>query len=240
MMPEKMGELQDPNIFCTLACYGGRHIGYNKKESMLLSAISHQTMVYVGSSRVAWGGVDCPHIKLSNSDILTLNFNEHMLAGCTSGEALFAAKIQVFKSHKGGTHELLTIIEFNLYGDPMMRIGSAQGGSKGAGLKAMVGAQETVTPVRSEVLMNKSVGQEQSLLDRLRGAVDQNIMAISQTIAKNLYAQYNIPAREPKIMVRKCYEDGRQELETTYDIDRQQAHVVSDEQGNIQQVSTTK
>ena len=67
-----------------------------------------------------------------------------------------------------------------------------------------------------------------------------------EVIAKQLYEQYNIPAREPLIITRKTYPDGHHELgydyplETVPGSESNVALVTADEKGNIQDVILTK
>lgn len=246
MSPTLIRSAQQPNMFFTQACYGGRFIGYRKHESMLLSALSAQTLSYVGSSRIAYGSADQPgKVSLSTSDVLAKVYNMCILAGCTAGQALFQARIATFKHHPGEPTHALTIGEFNLYGDPLIHRRSESQATHYTGDKgAILPPDAQVAPVQTEVLMNKSAG-EQSLLERVRQSVDKNILDISARIAKSLYAQYGIEAREPSIVSRHTYADGHKELNFTYERPIENGlyndlQVQTDEQGEIQQVNTTK
>lgn len=93
--------------------------------------------------------------------------------------------------------------------------------------------------------MNKSVGGQQSLLQQVRAAVDKNIMDISASIAKTLYSQYGIAAREPSIISRRTYADGRRELSFTYKQPIEEGltndvMAISSEKGELQRVMTSK
>ena len=57
---------------------------------------------------------------------------------------------------------------------------------------------------------------EQSLLDRVRSAVDANIQAISNAIGKELYAQYGLAPREPQTIKRVKYANGQERLLFSY------------------------
>ena len=56
-----------------------------KCSSMVLSAMSSNTLTYVGSSRIAYGAVDAGHGSLSASDVLAKFFNHYILCGYTAG-----------------------------------------------------------------------------------------------------------------------------------------------------------
>lgn len=243
--PSVIATLERPNILFTQACYGGRWIDYPKRYSMMLTAITNQTLIYVGSSRIAYGAQDRKDgIALSTSDVLAKAFNEKMLAGYPAGRAFFEARIATYKNQPGEPCHALTICEFNLYGDPVISVdrgNKAFSGSKGA----ILGPNDRVGVVKTEVLMKKSA-EPQSLLDQVRQAVDRNILEISKVMAKNLYEQFNIPAREPSIVQKMTYADGHVDLSFTYPIHeddkgvRSEAIVTTDEKGEMKRVLTTK
>ena len=247
MSPTLIQQAQQPNLFFTQACYGGRFVGYRKHESTVLTALAANTLAYVGSSRVAYGAVDSnsQQVALSSSDVLAQVYNHCILAGCTAGASLFQARIATFKRRPGDLVHALTIAEFNLYGEPLVHIAAADKHVAYSGDKHAVLAQDAqVAPLHEEVLMDKSAGA-QSLLSQVRQAVDRNIMAISSAIAKSLYAQYGMEAREPLIVSRYAYADGHKELRFVYpptDAGAMQSemHVQTNEQGEILQVSATK
>lgn len=237
-----------PNILFTQACFGGRFVGFPKEYSMVLTALSNMTMAYVGSSRTAIGGVDRGG-QLGQSDILAKSFTEHMLTGMSVGSAFFAARMDTFKHRPGALDYALTIAEFNLFGDPMIHfdVPDSKFITADVSKSAPLGENEVLNVPQSEVLMNKSAGAApQSMLDQLRSAVDANIMKIHEVIAKQLYEQYNIPAREPLIVKRNTYPDGHRELKYNYPLEavseeaRSYAFVVANENGEIQDVTLTK
>lgn len=248
MAPELMKAATRPNIFFSEACYGGRFIDYPKNNSMLLTAISHQTLAFVGSSRVAFGAVDAQGVHLNNADVMGRIFTDSLLQGMTAGASMMAARMATFKSSPYSPVQMTTIAEFNLYGDPLISMALP---NKSKNYSTDKSARPAPTPSQrvasTETLMNKSVGgnTSQSILDQVRSAVDKNIMEISSVIAKQLYEQYNIPAREPSIIQRRTYEDGHKDLNVVFPMEDygkivNQAIIVSSENGDIQQVITSK
>lgn len=245
--PRQIAQAQQPNIIFTQACYGGKFIGYSKRNSMVLSAINTNTLAYVGSSRIAYGAIDSNRICLSTSDVLAKTFNAHVLRGCTVGAAFFQARVQTYKNRPGCPLHALTIGEFNLYGDPLIHFANDTSTYKLTTSKAaIVGANEWVGIVADETLMDKSADNAPtSLLQQVRQAVDKNIMDISATIAQTLYQQYGIPAREPAIISRRTYADGRKELAFCYHMpaDNQitnEVVAIASERGELQTVMATK
>ena len=244
--PDILSSSTVPNILFTQACYGGKFIGYSKRECMLLTALNTNTLTYVGSSRIAYGAGDNNGGSISASDVLAKAFNFYIMRGFTAGSAFFQARIHTFKHHPGCPIHALTICEFNLYGDPMMHVRKSEDCYKMVSSKsAVLRPYESVGVVREEVLMNKSVGGQQSLLQQVRAAVDKNIMDISASIAKTLYSQYGIAAREPSIISRRTYADGRRELSFTYKQPIEEGltndvMAISSEKGELQRVMTSK
>lgn len=245
--PKLIARAQHPNIVFTQACYGGKFIGYTKPYSMLLSALNANTLAYVGSSRIAYGAVDANQITLSTSDVLAQTFNQYVLRGYTVGAAFFQARIETYKNRPNCPLHALTIGEFNLYGDPLIHVRKEDSAYKMTVNKAaMVRANEHVGVLMEETLMDKSAGSGQiSLLQQVRQAVDKNIMDISNTIAKVLYEQYGVPAREPHRISRRTYANGQKELMFSYPtpVENNQSNevlAITSERGELQTVMATK
>lgn len=235
-----------PNILFTQACYGGRFIGYPKHLSMVLSALSAQTMCFIGSSRTAWGGTDYSG-ALSSSDVLARSFNQSILTGMSAGAAFHQARMDTFRNAPGDPTHALTIAEFNLFGDPMTHF-AFEGGQFVTDKTAPLRPEDKLVVPTDEVLMSKSADEPQSMLSQLRAAVDANIMAIHKVVSEQLYKQYNIPPREPAIITRRTYPDGKQQLAYTYLLDEQSVpesaesrmEVTADKQGNVATILMTK
>ena len=131
--PEHMMTCEAPNIIISEACYGGRFIGLDKHHSMMLASLFTNTLTFVGSSRVAWGAVDsssssASDIPVSYADIVANNFIDAILKGYSAAEALFIARSVLLRSTiPGDPHAALTVVEFNLFGDPTTTMDSRSG-----------------------------------------------------------------------------------------------------------------
>lgn len=222
--PEHLAMLRHPNVIMTEACYGARFIGLDKGHSMLLSAISAQTLVFVGSSRVAWGCVDSEqgatpqNAGVGLADILAYTFMNVLLQGYTVGQALFAARCAVFKAAPGSLKTALTLVEFNLFGDPTLSLAVSDGKKIDVeSLKKanLVGAESQLTCKVETIKSSRDT--EQSVLQMVRSAVDANIMQIHQTIADHLYSNYGITPRPADTVFALHYADGREEVQFHYD-----------------------
>ena len=92
----------------------------------MLASLFTNTLAFVGSSRVAWGAVDDlsssqSRVLVSYADIIAGYFINAILQGYTVAEALFIARGAVLQETvPGDPHTALTVVEFNLFGDPMI------------------------------------------------------------------------------------------------------------------------
>jgi hypothetical protein len=150
--------------------------------------------------------------------VLAYTFMNALLQGYTVGQALFAARCAVFKARPGDLKTALTLVEFNLFGDPTLSF-DVSGGKKidAESLKKsnLMGTEEQLS---CKVETMKSAGKaENSILSMVRSAVDANIMQIHQTIADHLYAHYGIEPRPADAVLAMHYADGREEMQFHYD-----------------------
>jgi hypothetical protein len=132
-VPEHFRALPDFNVVGVEACYGGRFVGYGEEGSCLLSALGHRTLGFVGASRIAFGPREAPR---GLADIVIGDFLRHVGRGASLGEAHMAARNALAEAAASDAHSRLSILEFNLFGDPEVRPFTGMGGggraSKGA------------------------------------------------------------------------------------------------------------
>lgn len=119
--PELIVQCTQNNIIGVEACYGACFIGLKKADSMLLSALAAKTVSFAGSSRIALGPAGPePHIGLA--DIAILYYLKALLHAYPAGEAMRLARENAFKlsAENGSDFKtcLLTMLQFNLFGDP--------------------------------------------------------------------------------------------------------------------------
>ena len=202
-----------PNVFVAEACYGGRFIGYDEVDSMIQAGLSHMTVLGLASSRIAFG---TSHPPGSSADVLCSHFVMSLMQGYSAGEAMVLARKAFFGSDGMLTDiGATTLAEFNLFGDPSLHVGLA-----GPSLKAAVAFDRKVAPadfpIGYDAKVIKSSSSKQSLLDRVRGAVDANIKAMSDAIGKELYEQYGLPPREPQTVKRVKFANGQERMMFSY------------------------
>ncbi len=248
IVPEHMTTCEAPNIILTEACYGGRFIDFDRNHSMVMSALFTNTLAFVGSSRIAWGCVDNgasspDEVGAGNADILSMVFFHALLQGGTVAESLYLGKAYTLNSREIGDPKCaLTATEFNLFGDPTMKLK----------LENQKSGPITVDPTL--IPQGKAVGctykcisekKESSILDMVRGAVDENLKQMHSMVNDYLYSQYNIEPRSLDSIFRINYPGGKEELSFCYDNTTDEKHpnkiiVTTDAQGGVKDVLTSK
>lgn len=254
LQPEHMRTAQNPNIVVCEACYGARFINLDKHHSMMLSSIHNNTMVFLGSSRVAWGCVDQAsttpkNAHIGNADIIASAFISALLEGYSTGQALFIARSKVLQSGKpGNLLSALTIVEFNLYGDPTLFI--ATDGNKSLNYKKVGSTtyidrssqiQCTVEEVRDSKEENTG-----SILSLVRSAVNSNIAQMHNTIGKELYEKFGLTPRPAESVFKVRYSDGSEEYNFKYKSNDPESEidtyylVTTNSDGKITEINSSK
>ena len=243
-MPHHIATIEQPNFFVTEACYGAKFQRYRRNESILLSAMTGETLAYLGSSRIAF----CNNrYSIDNSDRLANVYIAEILNGTPAGDALYLARKSFFEYDNGRLYEqqLTTIAEFNLFGDPSLRVQGAKSKvSRAQGRKTLAkGGVKSVC--ESKCLFDaKGENKPQSLLEQVRSAVDRNLMEIRKVIDKQLYEQLGVEPRSLSHIFRKRLSDGTEFYSFDYadkkgDVDRLHC-AITDEKGNITTIISTK
>lgn len=210
--PEHIASAECLNMLVTEACYGARFIGRKKNESMLLSAMSGKTVVYIGSSRIAFGAGDENCVSgvypISSADIIASAALTALHCGVPAGVALYYARQAVVEAQKiSSVYTPTTLMEFNLFGDPSLAMYYDEDKSsvlskyeKGVMPKAPI--CETLLPVKIERKDLYNRAGDNSILNIIRQKVDDNVMQISKTIEMHLYANYNISPRHLESVIQ--------------------------------------
>ncbi len=108
------------------ACYGAHIIGKDARSSIALRFLAEGALGVVGSTVISYG-VSAP--PLTDADLLGLFFWQHLLRGETLGNALLQAKIDFTREvyRRQGFldgDDMKTLLEFVLYGDPLISVGA--------------------------------------------------------------------------------------------------------------------
>ena len=249
--PEHMMTCEEPNIVISEACYGGRFIGLDQHHSMLLASLFTNTLAFVGSSRVAWGAVDdasSPQsgVSVSYADIIAGYFISTILQGYTVAEALFIARSAVLQGTvPGDPHAALTVVEFNLFGDPMTTMNvrtNLKSGNKATSKTTLIDPNTKIGCTIEKIKTEKENG---SILEQVRGAVNANIQQIHDTIGQHLYANYGIKPRPMEEVLKIKYSNGQEEMKFNYDLTSERQIparfvVTTSSDGKIKSVYTTR
>lgn len=249
--PEHMMTCEEPNIVISEACYGGRFIGLDQHHSMMLASLFTNTLAFVGSSRVAWGAVDdasSPQsgVSVSYADIIAGYFISAILQGYTVAEALFIARSAVLQGTvPGDPHAALTVVEFNLFGDPMTTMNvrtNLKSGNKTTSKTTLVDPNTKIGCTIEKIKTEKGNG---SILEQVRGAVNANIQQIHATIGQHLYANYGIKPRPVEEVLKIKYSNGQEEMKFNYDLTSERQIptrfvVTTSSDGKIKSVYTTR
>lgn len=199
-------------LFNTVACWGARYINYKRKDSMLLNAIyNHEVMLYSGSCVPALGKCGCFQNDstwrirpAAYSESFMSRFCEYECIGSMPvGEAFLKAKCDYYNSSRSIEDDeciLGTVLMFNLYGNPILRTlpntRAIEEMQQDDGSKMM---RMPFRKMQKQVVMKSKtacVESKQSLLEGVRGAVDDNLRAIHETIIASLYNVLGLKPRE--------------------------------------------
>ncbi len=210
--PNDLLGLKEPNVIVTEACYGARFIDKNIDKSMMLSAFENNTVIYFGSSRIAYGR-SC---GMSAADLMAHHFIKNLCDGYDAGSAmLLARRALIEKDDIHSEHSHITLSEFNLFGDPALKIVKPSATFLSADNKnAVINSLEHCNP-RTIIYSNddsciRQVDHEtiyettqiSGLRSVVENLVNRSIMHNHQMITKCLYERYGIPPRELSFVVK--------------------------------------
>ena len=163
--PEHFSRLQRPNIVGVEACYGAKFIGLSQEKSSLLQALASGTLGFVGSSRIAFGPAEPP---INLADVIIGHFLKNVAEGESTGQAHMSARNDLWPAIEEDAHSRLTVLEFNLFGDPnfvayLMQKSSV---SPQAAVPVMSAANRLIQSLRTQARTSRS--RITKLMRRLR------------------------------------------------------------------------
>lgn len=223
------------NIFVTEACYGAKNKNYSTKDSMLLSAMSVNSMIYLGSSRIAWGASDewigrcvndgadgdCVASSLGAADLICGEFMRAICDGLPAGDALyFARKKYIHKEASLSAIDAASIVEFNLFGDPILIANVANCDAKSANYSK--GKIEPLADMSAKLGCKTVicyVVNDSSILNKVRGLIDKTMLEVRDTMNEYLYSNFNIEPRSLSYIIKNRYESGVEEYEFYYSVE---------------------
>ncbi len=244
--PNWLAAAERDNIVVTEACYGAKYKQFRRDRTMLLAAVNSRTLLYLGSSRIAFCNTKYP---IDNSDRLANVFLSALFDGYSAGEALFRARQSFFEYDQVRLHDqqLVTIVEFNLFGDPHLHAAVPGGGARKslpAEASAMTARPVHLVAQRRCLYRSARQAAPASLLEQVRGQVDHNLLQIRSIVDRELYERLGVEPRKLDAIFRSRFSDGKEFYALHYDDGdgkRVRLHTaVSDLAGNIQTIISTK
>lgn len=235
-------------IFNTVACFGGRYIGYSRKDSMLMSSLYGGGIVlYAGSCSSALGR-SAKANNVAQDVLMPSGFSEsfmklyslYLFGGVTAGEAFLYAKCGYFnqcRSTDGDEGALATVLMFNLFGLPVLNVNSNKDVIQEArGLKEV--SNINIQKKEKKVLYTKKQDTS-SILSDVRMRVDDNLRKIRTTIESKLYTYWGLnPADLDNIV--ELSDGNRKTLRFEYNSDNgvinKRSWAFADGLGNIKDV----
>lgn len=205
-----MLEETTPYIFNTVACFGGRYIGYKMDESMMLTALAYGTMLYCGSGEIALGGFDME----GNSELMMKLYNIYLHKGIPAGLALIKAKQDYYRTchnDDGDECAMFTILEFNLFGCPIISMQpklSADYEPRLLGYPITKKSQTSYRPKTIEVISG-GAHKAEDIHAYVRGLVDNNLSIIRQKVEVEVYQRLGL-GKDNLQQVMRVSQDNRE------------------------------
>ena len=192
--PRELSQSRVNNVVGVEACYGARFINLKTDESVLLTALANRTVSFVGSSRIAIGPSAPP---INYADIVIHDFLGHLQNGVPSGEAFVRARQHVLEHNMSTSPQsgLLSLMEFNLFGDPAFTIFSDTEKNMSAKSapeqKIFVDADALCDFPEQDLELPKEIRTTQnSLYGMVSQAVDAAQQRITELINKKVWEKY--------------------------------------------------
>lgn len=239
-------------IIVPICCWGARYIGYRREKSMLLTALyGSETLLFMGSCRSAFAPFDpetpdkAPVIGCAQR--LMRLFMLNIMTGYPAGESLHRAKVDFLRHYsQGKPYELLTVLEFNLFGAPTLCAVPCISADRVkdevyAGLDVLPDFSAGDYRYTEETVFEAGVAGS-SVLERVRSLVDGNLDFIRARMNDVLYRHYNIKPENLRKISSYRTGKGRTGMRFVYSRDSEYpctVYAFSDENGNLEEVVHT-
>ncbi len=205
-----MLSLSSARVLNTVACFGARYKGgYSREQSMVLSALyGGGILLYVGSLIPVpmYSNCDTDEVRElmlhpgTGSEVFMRLFPLYQFKGMTAGRALLQAKCDYFNMMRHIEHDgfsLSTALMFCLYGNPMLHVKARKDVIEAARSNTSIpanGVKSVPMPIRKTLthrVMEKD--RSKSLLEQVRGYVDDNLTAIRSMTEQYVYQALGLP-----------------------------------------------
>lgn len=196
-------------VFATLACWGARfdkdksNQPYQRKQSMLLSAIYGGALLYMGSCEVSWGrgGIKDPGnaMRLTGySETLMKKYINLLMNGVPAGVALLEAKWSYCEecfSEDSPISALYTIFEFNQFGNPALKVVAPSYNRQSNIQKKFNSIPQRCKSYKLQSqkftsLYSTGIGELDRLYQDVRQTLDSSLMQLSNNLCQMLQRDY--------------------------------------------------
>lgn len=194
-------------IINTVACFGGRYLGYSRNDSMLLSSMyGGGVLLYAGSCTSALGRTGRIH-HIAQDALMPSGYSEsfmklytlYLFKGISAGEAFLSAKCDYYNlchNLDGEDRALATVLMFNLFGMPILKVNQ-----KKNVIQEARGIKQVKPMSKTKVYSYRSVKDSHKvspvcLLEQVRSAVDRNLQLIQNIVESNLYKYWGLDPRD--------------------------------------------
>lgn len=245
--PNDMASLQELNVVVTEACYGARFINKSTAQSMMLSAFEQNTVIYVGSSRIAYGN-SC---GMSSADLIAHHFMNKLCEGYTAGAAMHLTRKALIECE--GIHSeysQITMAEFNLFGDPTLAIVKPlapyltilnETNEIDPRVIIYTNADSRIKRMKQEIVYNATkTSKTSNLRDIVENLVNRSIIRNHHLITQHLYSYYNLSPRPLSFVVKSSMDGDAVSYSYHYRNDNNEFVVILDTNDNIQKILTSK
>lgn len=187
-----------------VCCWGARFIGYERKESILLSALYDKALLFTGSCRSVYGrfsGKLHGLFPIGYGEIFLKLYSNYLLQGYDAGYACLKAKLDYFTTYSAidsPERSFGTLMMFNLFGNPLLNVEPILKQSPvfiSDGSETMLPTnllQKNFTPIQYHTLFSrneKSEVKKTALDSKTRKTTD----ALSQYVLRSLgYKSYQL------------------------------------------------
>lgn len=200
----------EAQVLNTVACYGARYHGFQRDDSMMLSALyNNGFLLYAGSLiPVPMTELDVPDgVEVhegSGSEHLMPIYCMEQFRGLPVGEAMMRAKLEYFNTFRFMERDdfsMATMMMFSLYGNPMLRLQPQEEVLQRATechVLPVLPQNKRLAPIQKKRMQRVLIKDDlkgQSLLDEVRGLVDANFTAIHVQVQQHLYDALGLEPR---------------------------------------------
>jgi hypothetical protein len=205
----------------------------------LLQALASGTLGFVGSSRIAFGPAEPP---INLADVIIGQFLKNVAEGESTGRSHMNARNDLWHAIENDAHSRLTVLEFNLFGDPnfvaYQRLKSIE--SQQPAVPAMSAANRLIQSIRTQAGASRSrisklmrrLRPEEMISAEIQRGIEQCRLAV-QTVKIPL--PQGVPRPEPSITITDV--GGKKSLIMNYKVN---AGAVAAGCSVVQDFSTTE